>query len=131
MGKLDGGKMNIELANSLHEKYKGIIAEDMYFECNDGWYQLIDNLFHILTSHAVNAQLDDNFKVVTVKEKFGGLRVYYTASFSSGIYNGDDFVSGAIAMAERISYNICDMCGAPGEVRVKSSWLKTRCDNHA
>ena len=123
MGKLDGGKMNIELANSLHEKYKGIVVPDMYFECNDGWYQLIDNLFHILTSHAVNAQLADDFKVVTVKEKFGGLRVY--------CYNGDDFVSGAIAMAERISYNICDMCGAPGEVRVKSSWLKTRCDNHA
>jgi hypothetical protein len=57
-----------------------------------------------------------------VKEKFGGLRFYYM--------NGDEFVHGAVALAERMSYTICEECGVAGKSR-GGGWVRTLCDHHA
>lgn len=114
--------MNGELVNRLEEKYSEILGPNLYFEINDGWYELIKNLLHILNHHVAHATLEGEFRVVTIKEKFGGLRVYYD--------NGDDFIDGAVTMAECLSNNVCDVCGAPGQNHSKGGWLKTRCKDH-
>lgn len=57
-----------------------------------------------------------------VKEKFGGLRFYHV--------NGDEFVMGAIALAEKMSYTICEECGAASKTR-GGGWVRTLCDEHA
>lgn len=57
-----------------------------------------------------------------VKEKFGGLRFYHV--------NGDEFVMGAVALAERMSYTICEECGNAGRRR-GGGWVRTLCDEHA
>ena len=57
-----------------------------------------------------------------VKEKYGSLRIYY--------FGGDDFVNGAISMAEKLSSTICETCGAPGELR-GNSWFYTSCQKHS
>jgi hypothetical protein len=114
--------MNGELVNRLEEKYFEILQPNIYFEIKDGWYELIKNLLHVLNHHVARTPLDGKFRVFTIKEKFGGLRVY--------VDNGDDFIYGAIAMAECLSNNICDVCGAPGHNQAKNGWLRTRCNNH-
>lgn len=57
-----------------------------------------------------------------VKEKFGGLRFYYSG--------GDDYISGIVAMAEEISLRTCEICGDAGKSR-NTGWIKTRCEKHA
>ena len=58
---------------------------------------------------------------VQVKEKFGGLRFYINV--------GDDYINGAIMMAENMSYHICEECGAPGEP-AGPGWILTLCEVH-
>jgi len=57
-----------------------------------------------------------------VKEKFGGLRFYYTG--------GDDYINGVVAMAELMSERTCEECGDPGQLYIKG-WHKTLCVKHA
>lgn len=69
-----------------------------------------------------------------VKEKFGGLRFY--------VRNADNFVWGAITLAESLSVSICDVCGGPGKVGNQSltfdephkegvfGYYATRCKQH-
>ncbi len=67
---------------------------------------------------------DEEHQVVAaqVKEKFGGLRFY--------IDGGDDWVYGAISMAEAMSYRTCEVCGGPGKTR-GTGWIRTTCDEHS
>jgi hypothetical protein len=67
-----------------------------------------------------------------IKEKFGGLRAY--------CYGADEFIRGAIEMAESMSYIICEVTGEKGKVRYKKfdengqaipAWVKTLSDNKA
>lgn len=67
-----------------------------------------------------------------IKEKFGGLRFYVGGT--------DDYVRGAIALAESMSYSICDQCGNKGRVGNQDipmdsqekvgGYYATRCPNH-
>jgi hypothetical protein len=52
-----------------------------------------------------------------VKEKFGGLRFYYTG--------GDDKIRGMVFMAESMSYKICEVTGNRGFLHQKMGWFKT------
>jgi hypothetical protein len=56
-----------------------------------------------------------------VKEKFGGLRFYYSG--------GDDYIDGVVAMAESMSYRTCEVCGAPG-TSTSGGWIRTLCEEH-
>ena len=80
-----------------------------YFECDDGWFQLIYNLSEKLEGHV---------KAVQVKEKFGGLR-FYVDGYSEEIGN-------LIADAERLSCKTCEVCGQPGSSK-GGGWIKTLC----
>lgn len=57
-----------------------------------------------------------------VKEKFGGLRFYYSG--------GDNYIRGLVDMAESISYRTCEVCGALGETVSLGGWYSTRCEAH-
>lgn len=93
------------------------------FECGDGWLDLIENLSCVIQWHVDQKQKNDptyqQVKVSQCKEKFGSLRFY--------TYGGDDFVNGAIAMAERMSSHICESCGNPGTMR-REGWWNVTCD---
>lgn len=90
------------------------------FECGDGWFFLLDKLFETIQSY-----LDCNNKeqviLSQVKEKFGTLRVYCEGA--------DDIVYGMIWFAERLSANICEICGEKGKLN-SLGWIKCRCDKH-
>lgn len=56
-----------------------------------------------------------------VKEKFGGLRFYYTG--------GDNEIRGMVYLAEAMSYRICENCGTMNELVTQNSrgWIRTLC----
>lgn len=140
--------MNEELDKKLCEKYPKIFKDRhgsvrdtcmaWGFEHDDGWYTLIDRLCsniqhhvdHIVTratsdySTALTDQEKEDFQVVAlqVKEKFGGLRFYFSG--------GDDLINGMVQFAESMSYVICEICGHPGSVR-NFIWKQTLCDSCA
>lgn len=87
-------------------------------ECNDGWYDLLDELMGKI-------QELDKDKIVLVhqvKEKFGGLRF--------DISSGTDIIFNIIHDYEDKSYNICEVCGKLGKLCTTGHWLKTVCKEH-
>jgi len=129
--------MFIENQKKLFEKYPTIFNSTKVdpaspspfnffgIECGDGWYNLLDGLLRTITSHEKYAKKNDAkyvpIKVLQIKEKFGGLRFYYSG--------GDEFISGVVTMAEAMSERTCDVCGDVGKLR-DTGWLATRCETH-
>ena len=95
------------------------------FCCGEGWWPIIAELCSQIQNHInwKNRQLEIVPQVVVgqIKEKFGGLRFYYSG--------GDDEISGMVRMAEAWANNTCETCGAPGKRR-EGGWIKTLCDTH-
>jgi len=135
--------MTEEKEKSLCEKYPRIFRDRLGdpqqppmcfgFEHGDGWYDIIDTLCGTIQHHLDWKRRLDEFKTLTdaewdeshqtvavqVKEKWGGLRFY--------VDNTDDYVRGAIDMAEKLSYRVCEKCGSPGQRR-PGIWIRTLCE---
>lgn len=91
------------------------------FGVGEGWYPLLHELFAVLEHHLkyLSEEVRSEYYVVQVKEKFSLLRVYLNKE--------DEFMTGAIAMAEGMSGKICEECGLPGQRR-SGSWIRTLCN---
>lgn len=90
------------------------------FECGDGWLPILEDLFADIDEAAKRDGLAC-FRVVQVKEKFGGLRVYAD--------NGSDATENLIKEAENLAWMTCERCGQAGKLRRSASgWFKTLCD---
>jgi len=141
--------MDQQLQNKLYEKYpqffsnkdKGIQNSCMAWGCEigNGWYEILSNVCWMIKQHEDNKRwrkeyLEKNdperlatepeyfpVKFDQVKEKYGGLRLYFSG--------GDDYVEGLVSMAEAISYYMCEICGNKGEAN-KGGWISVRCEAH-
>jgi hypothetical protein len=140
--------MDIELQNKLYEKYpdlfsnknKDIMSSCMAWgiECNSGWYDILSSLCWMIKQHEDNIKWNREYleknnperlqekpeyfpvKFDQVKEKYGGLRVYFSG--------GDDYIEGLVSMAESFSYHVCEVCGQKGKPN-KGGWITTLCEN--
>lgn len=83
--------------------------------CDSGWFPLIQRL------HQKIVLIDPDYEIVQVKEKFGGLRFYYTTSNS----DFSQAIDKEIRNAERISILTCEITGKPGELMKRYGQLKT------
>ena len=101
------------------------------FECNDGWFELIDTLCNRIQKHvdyrtsvAQDPDELEHIQVVAqqVKEKFGGLR-FYVDGATEEHHN-------YIWFAENMSYRTCEVCGSPGKLYTQG-WHTTLCEHHA
>jgi len=101
----------------------GLSIEWFGIECDDGWYDLIDTLCDTIDM-LCQREKDKIPQVHQIKEKFAGLRFYL-----GGIHTKyADRISGAVSMAEKMSYNICEKCGTTEDVTVdEGGWIKTKC----
>lgn len=134
--------------NSLYEKYPDLFQNRLKsprespmgfgVECNLGWYDIISSICWMISQHERN--IDGNRKYLEkndpekltslpeyfpvkfdqIKEKYGGLRVYYSG--------GNDYIRGIVSMAEEYSYKVCEKCGNAGKVN-KGGWITTLCDS--
>lgn len=99
-----------------HEGYKGF-----YFECGDGWLapilEALEKMDTIAKAH------DVTIRVVQIKEKFGGLRLYTDGvpkELNQRIYD-------VIDEAEKKCGVTCEVCGKPGKLDTSRSWIQTLC----
>jgi len=104
----------------------GLMHSLMYFGfmCDDGWFKLIYQLckdIQRVIDNNPDHKLDD-FIVIEVKEKFGGLRFY------AGSYNKE--IGELIDKAEHESEHTCEICGKRGSLSVHGGWYKTCCPKH-
>ncbi|MGH9025731.1 MAG: hypothetical protein ACRDWD_06385 [Acidimicrobiia bacterium] len=87
-----------------------------------GWYPIIVAVDRKL------ADLDPDYRVLQVKEKFGGLRYYWRprdAEQGEGpAALGNELVNAAAALAA----STCEDCGRPGTLVDRQGWLSTLCD---
>ena len=112
--------MNIELQEKIKAKYPMIFDQNFYFECDDGWYNILDLVCYKVQSYIEDhAPKVDQIKATQVKEKFGGLRFYYNG--------GDEFVDKLIREAEAESVRTCETCGEPGGIKTRNRWMVCRC----
>jgi hypothetical protein len=128
--------MSPELTAKLIEQYPEQFKNLKYLECDDGWYEILSRLCYIVNNHIdykqrLNEPLE-SFYWSQIKEKFGGLRAY--------CYGADEYIRGAIDMAESMSCITCEVTGEKGKVRYKKfdedgeripAWVRTLCDNEA
>ena len=117
-----------------------------------GWHPIVMRLMA-----GIDALLDDElaagFRLIQVKEKFGGLRFYFDLNgrkdFTVDIFGVGrlripdqdkdglpprpaelDHINQLIRSAEEEASRTCEACGRPGELR-KGGWVVTLCEHHA
>lgn len=128
--------MSPELTDKLISAYPEQFKNLKWIECQDGWYEIISRLCYIVDNRLdykkrINEPLEF-FYWSQIKEKFGGLRAY--------AYGADEYIRGAIEMAESMSYITCEVTGEKGKLRKQRkddngepimAWIKTLCDSEA
>jgi hypothetical protein len=113
------------LEERLIKGFPRLYRNGMYFECHDGWFDLLWRL---------SARLEDlisqrprpeqkRYFAMQVKEKWGTLSFYLS--------NETEEMSQAIEAVWEESGRICEECGAPGILLRKGGWVLTSCLTHA
>jgi len=96
--------------------YSGYSRELAIQSVGAGWEPLIHEVFDVLES------IKGQVKIIQVKEKWGGLRIYTDYI--------NEKVDIAIRNAERKSFTMCEVCGKEGKLRNCNGWYRTLCDVH-
>lgn len=95
--------------------YKGYTRENGLTSVGKGWAPLVNRVFDKLET------IKGSIKIVQVKEKWGGLRIYTDYSNKE--------LDKVIYDVEKESLTICEECGEPGQLRGKN-WYYTACEKH-
>jgi hypothetical protein len=88
-----------------------------WISCGSGWYPLLIELNEKL------AQIEPDYEIHQVKEKFGTLR-YYIGTIDHDRF---DQMSKIIDSYESKSAITCETCGSEGELRSQRYWYRTLC----
>lgn len=96
-----------------HEGYTRELAKQ---SVGAGWSKLIDEVFDALGT------IKGQIKIIQVKEKWGGLRIYTD-------YRNEKLEE-TISAIEQKSFTICEVCGDPGKLTNYNGWYRTLCDAH-
>jgi len=117
--------MKLELEKKLKDTFPSVLRKVKYFECKDGWYNLIYSACLLVQSE--NSRNEEKgvpaFEFVQIKEKFGTLRAYMSGT--------NDYCRGVVSNAEYLSGITCEECGTPGRTRVYGGFWITLCQSCA
>ncbi len=107
----------------LLSPYKHMIApRNAGISCPEGWRNQFLELLSNIDRHQKDNTVDSPIQLFQVKEKFGGIRIYYNG--------GDNTIHDMVNAATRKIDSTCEVCGNPGKLR-GGSWLQTLCDEHS
>ncbi|WP_426130804.1 hypothetical protein [Pararhizobium sp. PWRC1-1] len=96
-------------------------------ECGDGWAEIIHAFLAI--AEGVTAAGGGTLHLLQIKEKMGGLRIYYRmADTQQGSWMGIDE---AYYLAEARSFHVCERCGRRGVLTYNGMLYATLCAEHA
>lgn len=101
--------------SAMHDKHADLFSPRFRgFECGNGWAGLIDDMLAELRAACPDA------RIVQAKEKLGALRVYLEDKL-------DEQAKVILLRAEAKSFTVCEVCGAPGELRRIRGHVGVRC----
>lgn len=132
--------MNEALERQLQESFPFMSSEDsknVYkgwgCDCADGWFSLIRDMCQEITDRYAKDSIPVDIVVLQVKEKYGGLRFYYSFAGVSEKSVEKEALKQDIAQIvydyEQKSETICEECGASGIIRTDLCWIQTLCDS--
>lgn len=118
----------IERQEKIIEDHPLLFCEISYFECGEGWSDIIeelaDKLESLIVTYIENIENPEERELfpsaAQVKEKYGTLRFYMRTETEE--------MSDLIEEAERKSRITCENCGKEGKLRDKMGWYSTSCD---
>jgi hypothetical protein len=118
-----------EFVKIMETKYPKMFAQPYGgIAVDKGWWPILQalcaNIQHHIDWWNKNREtrpVVEQVVVEQIKEKFGGLRFYYTG--------GDEKIQGMVRMAEAWADRSCEECGAPGTAGGQG-WIKTLCTVH-
>ena len=119
-------ELTLDYLISIHPSLFSVIVENRNYKENrrvpieKGWYKILEKLVRRIKE--IDEKHDKQSKILQIKEKFGGLRVYLEA------WNLDTIQ--AVREAEDESYKVCEKCGEEGH-RFNDGWILTLCEEHA
>lgn len=101
-----------------------LVRGSRHASCDDGWLPLIDDCLTKLESFGVPIEIRH------IKEKMGCLRL--SIATPAGLSTEDKIRwADIIRAAEEAALKTCEVCGAPGRLRVsETGTYATRCDRH-
>lgn len=122
----------VDKFQELVKKYPKLFRHDaFYFEVGPGWFDLLDECF----SKLVALEVGPVPKIDQCKEKFGGLRIYWSSDDSDDIPDAlllqrDLAVDQIIQAAVSKSFTTCETCGQPERLVRRRGWLTVACPEH-
>jgi hypothetical protein len=136
-----------DLIAAHHKIFRGmppVVPSDL----PPGWYSLVDKLCSDI--EALLGPEPERFEVTQIKEKYGGLRFYFSFEGVEDVFMDFQTSEGPrtlvqqadgplnmaqvrvlVAEASRRSIATCQECGAPGARATRNGWLSTLCEQHA
>lgn len=99
----------------LVERFPKIFKKKFYFECGDGWFDIIFDLCRDMQQEVNNSGCEQ-VVAAQVKEKFAGLRFY-----SSG---GNEVTHAMIEKYSKLSFETCEITGGRGYLCENHGWYK-------
>lgn len=106
-------------------KMEGYTLDEAKAAVGKGWHEILTKFFTEMDRNvAAGYESWRGLKVVQVKEKFGGLRIY--------VMGGSDLVIEELFKIEDKSFKTCEFCGAEGHRRGQESGrarIKTMCNS--
>ena len=97
----------------------------------EGWVELVLSTFEAIKNELLMSStkgFDSNFAVAQVKEKFGGLRLYYDLETEDTCLS--ESIRSLVDTAESTSFKLCEECGTLEGVSSSDGWAKTLCVEH-
>ena len=133
--------------DDLKREFPRLIPADFVFECGPGWigsihgfFVTVDRWLPTYTRMITWARLNDLeldgtrplghwWTLKQIKEKFGGLRIYYSVG-GAVVDEAIEAISAALELAEARAMHTCEICGEPGMLR-RGGYMQTLCGEHA
>jgi hypothetical protein len=103
----------MDIINEILERMESSFGK--VISCDKGWYPLIEEC------HTELKAVDPDYKILQIKEKFGGLRYYFES------LNADKYpkMHEIVRKYEAKSFTVCEVTGNGGTLHKKASRVKT------
>ena len=87
-------------------------------EVGEGWLKILDETFKKISDIVKKRNLEE-FRIIQVKEKYAGLRIYCSWC--------EEDIEEIIAEAEKICEKTCEQCGSPEGIFSNDGWCIVQC----